>query len=487
MGWFANPDPKAPHLFWLNGLAGTGKSTLAKTIALQAGAALIGSFFFTQDSNELSHSDLVFSTLSYQLFHSKYSETNPLIRAAIIRAVTFDQDLFTQDLATQAEELLVKSLSSSPQDPPVLLVVDAADECNRKDLEELLPLIISFIKRVPCAKVLITSRPAPHIRNIIATEQDLGQAVIHSIEEIDMDVVSNDIGAFVQHEMREIGKVFTVPSDELDGWPGVEDVQSVVEMSGRLFIFAVTATRFVGDTFVADPVGQLEILRGGEAVSGSGPYSHLNMLYQRVLDAALPVEHHGGPLHTRLQSVLGALCVLQDPLPLSSLARIIGLKEREVTGVLQHLHSVILVPLSNTDPLRIFHQSFANFLTTPGPCSSAFHIQEREYHTRLLIQCLTLMAEQDQLEINQAIQGEWINGGSLSPELEYACTRWVGHLVYCDPSNDAVASRLVRFMGSNFAWWIQKMASLPGEYLDAIKSMQRADRWAVRSSCTSFC
>jgi len=49
MDWCADPDPNSKCIFWLNGMAGTGKSTISRTIAqeLAEKKRLAASFFFT--------------------------------------------------------------------------------------------------------------------------------------------------------------------------------------------------------------------------------------------------------------------------------------------------------------------------------------------------------------------------------------------------------------------------------------------------------
>ena len=58
-----------PPVYWLNGLAGTGKSTIAQTIAerLFAEGQLGASFFCSRDFEDRSNLDLIFPTLAAQL------------------------------------------------------------------------------------------------------------------------------------------------------------------------------------------------------------------------------------------------------------------------------------------------------------------------------------------------------------------------------------------------------------------------------------
>ena len=57
------------RIFWLDGLAGTGKSTIAQTVAdhFDKAHALGASFFCSRDDADCSNIGLVFPTIAYQL------------------------------------------------------------------------------------------------------------------------------------------------------------------------------------------------------------------------------------------------------------------------------------------------------------------------------------------------------------------------------------------------------------------------------------
>jgi len=68
-------DFKESPVFWLNGLAGTGKSTIAQTITehIFADGVLGASFFCSRDFEDRSNLHFIFPTLAFQLAH-KYPD-----------------------------------------------------------------------------------------------------------------------------------------------------------------------------------------------------------------------------------------------------------------------------------------------------------------------------------------------------------------------------------------------------------------------------
>ena len=65
--WVKNPSDK--YLFWLNGMAGTGKSTISRTIArkFKANGQLGASFFFKRGEYDRGNGAMFFTTIAVQL------------------------------------------------------------------------------------------------------------------------------------------------------------------------------------------------------------------------------------------------------------------------------------------------------------------------------------------------------------------------------------------------------------------------------------
>src|SRR2546421_5660832 len=62
-------DPCGKYIFWLNGMAGTGKSTIARTVAstFADDKRLGASFFFSRGAGDRGRATRFFTTLAVQL------------------------------------------------------------------------------------------------------------------------------------------------------------------------------------------------------------------------------------------------------------------------------------------------------------------------------------------------------------------------------------------------------------------------------------
>jgi len=118
-------DPNKSSVFWLNGLAGTGKSTITQTVSERVFAdGLLGaSFFSSRDFEDRSDLQFIFPSLAFQLAH-KYHE----FRSILVPLLQSDPDVVYESLYSQMEKLIVKPLRSA--DVSTVIVIDALDECT---------------------------------------------------------------------------------------------------------------------------------------------------------------------------------------------------------------------------------------------------------------------------------------------------------------------------------------------------------------------
>ena len=123
-------EDSATPVFWLNGLAGTGKTTIARTIAERAFASgrLGASFFCSRSFEDRSNLRLIFPTLASQLAR-KY----PDFRSRLISLLRRNLDFVHEPLQDQMQMFLVEPLQSTGIS--TVIVIDALDECRDKSPE----------------------------------------------------------------------------------------------------------------------------------------------------------------------------------------------------------------------------------------------------------------------------------------------------------------------------------------------------------------
>ncbi|KAF9511916.1 hypothetical protein BS47DRAFT_1363457 [Hydnum rufescens UP504] len=367
MSWFESTENGTPPIYWLVGLAGIGKSTIAKTVAERADKRpdedrmLGGSFFFSRSDAPLRNPNLVFPTLAFQL-----AQADNEFKNIIGEAVQQDATLGNKKPLAQFEGLILKPLSElDSHRRTTLIVLDALDECDERGAATILQLLLAHASQLPFLRILITSRPEPHISLVFSDARNLAKRILHDVE---ASVIEEDLRLYIRSELSEIPKKLGLRTigDWTDG-----EINALVEKSGKLFIYAATSIRFIGDDRVRDPRGHLRLILDTQLSkeSEATPYSQLDSLYVGVLRNSLSNSDNRKAIVKWFQTVVGSIVLLRQPLPLGSLARFVQCTLDNVDTALRRLRSVIIPPSTPDEAPRIYHPSFRDFITDPSRCS----------------------------------------------------------------------------------------------------------------------
>lgn len=485
--WVGDKDPSSPRVYCLTGIAGVGKTTIARTVAEQAeiDGILGGDFFFSRSGEaELQNPTLVFPTLAYQL--SRFDRGLARLMTSVL---TTDPDLAFAPQRDQLQKLIVKPLRDLKPDASrrILIVLDALDECEERGAREILQNILRHIPSVPFLfKVLITTRPEAHLRSILKPSIEVRTTILHDVEE---SVVKSDIRHFLSMRLSELPTELDFPVPLPMNWVTDHEIETLVDRSGILFVFAATALLFVSDDRVLDPRRQLDILLGSAVSSGSRPYSQLDELYLQVLRNMISVLNTNDIL-ARFQNVVGSIVSLKDPLPMVALERLLGLPYGAVPTTLHHLHSVIFAPKDLQEAPRIHHPSFSDFIRDPSRCSDErFFVNTEKQEGQLALRCLQLLnkslkrgmldgADKNVFFDSEIVQLHQKVQDALSKELQYACRYWAAHLAKGPAGDTELMASLNEFAFRCLLWWLEAL-SLLGDVGLAITAMQQAMDWIV--------
>ena len=430
--WADGQDKRC--IFWLNGLAGTGKSTIARTIARRYfdQKRLGASFFFSRGGGDVSHAGKFFTSLASQL-----ARNVPQIQRFISDAIIEHSDIANQSLRDQWRQLVFRPLSrldDSLSLSSYVLIVDALDECDNEDHIRIILQLLAEARLLEVRlRVLITSRPEAPIRYGFcqipnAEHRDF---ILHDIKAA---IVDRDIFNFLHYEMGSIGQEWALGA----GWPGEQALRQLVVNASGLFIWAATACRFIRDGQEYAKRRLSLILQS--SASPTAPERHLNEIYITVLKNSIGRsydEFEREDTIARLRKILGSIIVLSSPLSTSSISQLLHVAKRVVDQTLSHLHAILDIPEDQTCPLRLHHPSFRDFLLDKDRCSDPkFWVDERQVHQTLADSCIRLMSDSLKQDICgqeapstlvAGIESSWIEQ-CLPLEIRYACLYWVQHL-----------------------------------------------------------
>ncbi|TFK35295.1 hypothetical protein BDQ12DRAFT_572061, partial [Crucibulum laeve] len=417
-------DLDGPNIFWLHGHPGTGKSTIALTVAkhLRESGQLGSSFFFQRDLASSQSPASLWCSVAYDLAQKHLDIRKNAIKklrdGEIDPNQTSYMDIFNKLIN---DPLTTRAESHACQGRHHVVLLDALDECGglnkhrsyRKDVLNMLGCWPSQFK------LLISSRD----ENDIFSKLNGGQNRCMDLE-IGKNVTQQsmqDILAYLRFSFEEIAKPYKSIQCP---WPTEVDLQDMTKAAAGLFIWASTVVKLVGD---GQPTKTLAVLlnriRTGQVVSH---LVELEMLYLSILESRFrkpeDIEF--------FRQVSGAIIAARIPLSAEAFAKLLpSLDKEDIEFVCLQLRSV----LDAGSDLRFTHQSFVDFLIG-SQCPENFHCNRLGLERQLALACFEIMAHELHFNMGNIESSHQRNKDipDLSQKIEkhvsYSCFYWASHL-----------------------------------------------------------
>ncbi|KAF4952428.1 hypothetical protein FSARC_12645 [Fusarium sarcochroum] len=474
-------DPKGPSVCWLPGLAGTGKSTIARTISRDLkGTALAGNFFFKRGVANRGDATRMVPLIAYQL-----ALNLPPVAEHISEALKNDPSSVTAPLAIQWSKLIIQpvsKLTANELPTTLVLVIDALDECDSEsDRRWILQLIT-----ISCPmnlKVFLTSRPELDIEGYFATEEPSRHEIV--LHRVKLQDIQRDIETFLKHSIEEFvseyNRVHPAKRSQLaHGWPGNERQQWLITRSVPLFIAAATFMRMIRDhKWSLSPDRKVDFI----IEKSSNVTSKYGVLYEPVLNLILSGTPDEAQNETKggFLKVVGSIIMLADPLSTASLAGLLDVEVPEVDSQIDPLRSVLDIPADDR-PIGLFHLSFRDYLLSQ--VAGDFRVDASKVHANLASRCMQIMRTRLKTDICglelPGISRADIDQDTISkhipPELWYACTYWVHHLKGSGQRvrDDDRAEGVLSFLRHSFLNWLEVLclAEVPVNPRDMLENLQ---------------
>jgi hypothetical protein len=433
----------------MNGMAGTGKTTIACSLAqaLQARGQLGGSFFCSQASPECRDANRILPTIAYQLAH--YSTP---FRAALFQVLDEDPDVASRNITSQFERLLKNPL----MDPKtqllgnVVIVIDALDECSSPAAVKLvLESLLKLTFDLP-VKFFITSRPDPRIYDKVI-QNTYSQGMMH-LHEIERSIVRADIELYLKEELSLME-------------PKETQILQLSNLAGNLFIYAATAVRYIqpDDAFV-DSEDRLENVLSSQLESNKR-LADLDNLYSAILTAALKNERLEKDEAQRMRLVLWTVVCSREPIDINTITTLVGMGEtKHILIALKPLRSVLHFSEA-TGLVSALHASFPDYILCRER-ANGFYCDREAHHFVLASKCFEIMATN--LRFNICGLASSFVPDSAVPELAscvksristplfYACRYWGDHFVFSFKSEE-IGQKLNEFLSRHLLFWMEVM------------------------------
>ncbi|KAJ7166647.1 hypothetical protein C8R46DRAFT_1350962 [Mycena filopes] len=470
ISWCKDTSNDISPVYWLSGMAGTGKSTIAYTVcerlAKDGRASRLGATFFCWRQLDAGRKRRnVIPTLAHQL-----ALELPGFRRALLDAKV---DAKPPPLETHLDSLIIRPWSDSVNHhlgfPPLVIVVDALDELDDDGendigfLDDLIKKIEGSTNRLRGLKFFVTSRRDPRI---VRAGEELPPGSVCHLEDVPTTIIDQDINLYLRAALPR-----------LTG----EQIRYLGEKASGLFIYAATAVRFICPPYQHPPPSlktqneRLKILlsawpdqsrRGAEGLL-------VDRLYEDILARYIsPLSDYDKNISI---SILHTFLCTQEPVPIPDIPRLLSkleVGEEDVMNVLLALHSVLYV---SSDRVYSYHKSFPDFLTDPTrfadpDLAATCCLNSGSIQIILLTSCFRLMEslcfnicdlpssfrqdrEVDNLPKRVAASIPYI--------LVYACSYWAVHLGAIPLSDQKLIEQTLvaidRWLNRKSLFWMEAM------------------------------
>jgi len=485
-------DEQDRRVFWLDGLAGTGKSTIAQTFAeiSFADGRLGASFFCSRDFEDRNNLQTILPTLAFQLAY-RYLP----FRERLVQVLRADPDVGGESLCSQMERIIVGPLKATRI--RTLIIVDALDECKDEEpASAILSVLSRYVDKIPNVKFFITGRPEPRIRCGFRLKSLQPITEVLRLHNVKRSSVDRDIKLFFRTQLTNIAKTRS-DCDFAQDWPNPSDINILCKKAAGLFIYASTVIKFVAFKS-RTPTEQLDRIISLPQSTAHEGRSGIDLLYTQVLEqVADEVDADVEEVYSQFRTVVGAVLLVLNPLSARALSDLLGVSS---LSTLRPLHSLLLIPESAEDPVRAFHKSFPDFLMDLSRCKNEqFFVEPRVHHTEILLSCFRLMGERLKRNIcnldDYAVLSEVKDISTRKKEyigdaLEYACQFWTKHLLEIPVDSflsEEVQKAVVKFFTKHLLYWIEVLA-LTGKLGTGVYAINDVQQWsALVSAVQTVC
>ncbi|KAJ3550920.1 hypothetical protein NMY22_g134 [Coprinellus aureogranulatus] len=369
-------QPNEPHIMWLYGYVGCGKSAIAREIALEFDdeSVLAASFFFCRGAGDRSSIARFAGTVASQMATS-IPETKAIIEAAIeknrglLSTNTASPSLQFNRLVFQPIKAVARLLSK-----PVLIVLDGVDECgDRNEMASVIESMIQFFDSYPSTplRILITSRVEDHLHQQLHSS-------ITQVKLLDLvDQTSDaDIKAALDIEIEKKQRSRVLECDK--SWPCEWDRRELVQHIGGSFIFMTTIVKLLFDPNLMGgrtPMERLPLVLSTEP--------DFDDLYRSILEPSKDLPH--------FRDVVSTIALAGRALSIAEIAEILELKAASVANVLVNLHAIMYIPGDDQVPVTLCHTSLRDFLTSEDRSGPFF--ASPTHHIRIARGCIRLAVD----------------------------------------------------------------------------------------------
>lgn len=452
--WVDNPDANAPNILWLSGVAGTGKSAIAHTVARwMKDCGSLGSCFCFKKGDDKRSFEL-FSTIARDLVSHDFE-----LKQILANVVAGDPSLCTtEDVTQQWQKLILQPLLavSCRMIGRLVIVVDALDEiAGDKSGKHIISVLAKEAARLPAnIRILLTSRPHPDIDRAF---QGVKHVKHKSMDEIPSDSTESDIRSYLSVQLSDAADKFTD-----------EEVVRLAKRADGLFEWARLACNYIK----LNEAGVSQKERFNELMSREQQEGTdlLDDMYNVILREIMGKRPKGLALK-RFRSVMRHVLFTREPLPLDSFVIMHRAVQTDYDAelILRPMASLLSGISDRSTPIRPLHSSFHDYLTDRER-SKVFFVHGGNADLSLAQASLRIMKQELRFNICQ-LETSYVRNSEIHdldqrvkkhilPHLSYSCRFWAHHVESTAFNPDLAEELKAVLIHERLLFWVEALSAL---------------------------
>lgn len=287
---------------------------------------------------------------------------------------------------------------------------------------------------------------------------------------------------YAQFKLKEVATY-----GEIGNWPSQKLLRAFTQRAEGLFIWVATVSDYL--LKFVDPTIQLESHISNSSPTGLAADGKMDKLYLTILQSCNWEDETFVTGYHLFMGIIMAVKTLLSAAAHESLHR--PRLTLSVGKALRPLSSLLTGLTDKTQPVRILHQSFGDFITVraqSSPDNMRFYLWEDEHNQRLALMCLVVLNRdlksnipgtrylKDESESEPDVTTGYLklelHGipeiGPISEELLYACKFWIDHLVDVKGSVLGLVDALRSFLSTQVVLWMEVLTS-EGQFQKLLK------------------
>ena len=327
------------NIFWLAARAGTGKTAISSMLGWRYPDEVGAMHFCKFNNSDRVNPKVIISSIAYQL-----SEAIPAYHDKLLTLTELDS-LFEKNATRMFEYLIVEPLSQISCDKPMMIVIDALDECSWRGSNEICTLLQRTKDSLPkWLKFVLTSRNESAIRRILLP-------IAHTYS-LTADKTEDDLREYYRTQFPEATD---------------DKIELLLTKSEGSFLYASEIVKQIHeDNLSLDDINFFPI----------GIYGFFNDCFSRLFGT----DHEWQIPYDEVKPLLEFLCIEKEPTEVSFLEDFLDWDEYKLKNILAHINGIFPVKDNCVEPL---HKSVIDWLTSDD-VGQVFYISRKNGYKRLL-------------------------------------------------------------------------------------------------------